>query len=101
MFNIKLMKTAGIQGALEIFRLAKEENIPCMMGSMIEGYVGMAAAIHFAAGMNTITYNDLDVPFMWKLTDQAKKQMGFTINRNMLTLSHQAGLGITMEEGLA
>lgn len=101
MFNLKLMKTAGIQGALEIFQLAQKEQIPCMMGSMIEGYVGMAAAVHFAAGMNTLAYNDLDVPFMWKLTEQAKKQMGFTISKNTLTLSNQAGVGIWLEEGRA
>ncbi len=33
-----------------------------MVGSMIEGYGGMAAAAHFALGMNDVRFYDLDVP---------------------------------------
>jgi L-alanine-DL-glutamate epimerase-like enolase superfamily enzyme len=66
LFNLKLMKTGGIDEALTIDRLARAHGITCMMGSMMESRVGLDAAAHLAAGSRNITRVDLDVPTMYE-----------------------------------
>ena len=62
LINIKLMKTGGIWGALEICRLAEENGVECMIGCMLESRLSVAAAAHLAAGQKIITRADLDGP---------------------------------------
>lgn len=94
LMNIKLMKSSGIKEARQIFELAKANNIDCMVGSMIEGYAGMAAAAHFAAGCKTVRFYDLDVPFMWETEHLSEKDIGFEIQPGRLHLLETPGLGI-------
>lgn len=75
--NIKLMKSGGIKEGQKIYHLAKEHQMPVMVGSMIEGYGGMAAAAHFALGMADVQFYDLDVPFMWETQTTSLKCKGF------------------------
>lgn len=94
MFNIKLMKAGGIQGAIQIYQLANQHQIPCMIGSMIEGYVGLAAASHFALGMSANFFIDLDVPFMWKPFEHMTEYTGMSFKKNQLTVQNKLGLGV-------
>lgn len=94
LLNIKLMKSSGIKEAIQIFQLAQHYRIPCMVGSMIEGYGGMAAAAHFAVGMKDMAYCDLDVPFMWQQTADLAEKSGLHIRPGNLVLTDGIGLGI-------
>lgn len=60
--NIKLMKCGGIYNALKIAAIAEAAGIPCMIGSMMESHVGVAAAAHFAASCTIVKRFDLDAP---------------------------------------
>lgn len=62
LINIKLMKTGGIYKALEICRLAREYQVECMIGCMLESRLSVAAAAHLAAAQDVITRADLDGP---------------------------------------
>lgn len=92
--NIKLMKTGGIREGRKIFALAKAHQMPVMVGSMIEGYAGMAAAAHFALGMSDVRYIDLDVPFMWDTTGISIAQQGVLLQPGRVVVTEAFGLGI-------
>jgi L-alanine-DL-glutamate epimerase-like enolase superfamily enzyme len=64
--NIKLAKCGGITEALTMCKLAEEAGIPCMIGCMIEGPIGILAACHLAASQRIITRIDLDCPMLYK-----------------------------------
>ncbi len=67
MINIKLMKCGGITKAIEILEYAREKNVMCMLGSMLEGANSIAIAIHLAmAYRDVIKYIDLDSPLLYK-----------------------------------
>ena len=95
LINIKLMKTGGLRQAKEIYQLANENKIGCMVGSMIEGYAGLAAAAHFTCGMGKMDFVDLDVPFMWQQKANDSQTTGMKISAGKLTLTDRIGLGIT------
>lgn len=54
-FNIKLAKTGGILKALEIIDIAKKNNIPVMLGSMLHGKLGIEYNLGFALTQDLIT----------------------------------------------
>ena len=94
LFNIKLMKSTGIKEGQAIARLAKANGIDCMVGSMIEGYAGLAAAAHFALSTDAVRYYDLDVPFMWETKHLDSSIIGMQLSPGKLTLLDKPGLGI-------
>lgn len=94
LFNIKLMKSTGIKEATAIAKLAYENGIDCMVGSMIEGYAGLAAAAHFAVSNAAVHYYDLDVPFMWKMQHLEPAMIGMDVTAGKLKLLDRPGLGI-------
>ncbi len=92
--NIKLMKSGGIKEGQKIYHLAKEHQMPVMVGSMIEGYGGMAAAAHFALGMADVQFYDLDVPFMWETQTTSPEMQGILQRPGSLSVTERIGLGI-------
>jgi len=67
MINIKLMKCGGLTKAVEILEYAREHNVVCMLGSMLEGPISINAALHLAfAYHDVIKYIDLDSPLLYK-----------------------------------
>jgi o-succinylbenzoate synthase len=67
MINIKLMKCGGVTKAIEILEYAREKNIVCMLGSMLEGPNSINIALHLAmAYRDVIKYIDLDSPLLYK-----------------------------------
>lgn len=94
--NIKLMKSGGIREGRKIYELAEANGIGCMAGSMIEGYAGMAAAVHFASGAGDIRFCDLDVPFMWETSHLEPADIGMIIQPGKLQLLDTQGLGIQL-----
>jgi len=67
MINVKLMKCGGIHKARQIIALCREHGVTCMMGSMLEGPVSIAAALHLSlAYPDTIRWHDLDSPLLYR-----------------------------------
>jgi L-Ala-D/L-Glu epimerase len=62
-FNIKLAKSAGIHGALQINAIGKAAGIKCMLGGMSESLIGVSAGAHLVCACPNITLHDLDSPF--------------------------------------
>lgn len=63
--NIKFMKF-GLLHAREIADLARANGVGLMIGGMLESSLAMTAAAHFAAGLQSFKYIDLDAPFFIK-----------------------------------
>ena len=67
MINVKLMKCGGLTKAVEILEYAREMNVKCMLGSMLEGPVSINAAMNLAmAYADVVKYADLDSPLLYK-----------------------------------
>ena len=57
--NIKFAKSGGILEATKINRLCEEQNIPCMMGGMLESRIALSSKLHFVyASPNIKFYED-------------------------------------------
>ncbi len=91
MINIKLMKCGGVYEALKIASLAKQSNMECMLGCMMEGPVSVTAAAHFGAAVG-ISRFDLDAPFLCKSIPIAGSN---SFDGENISLGKEAGLGIT------
>ncbi|MCW8895742.1 MAG: dipeptide epimerase [Sulfurimonas sp.] len=76
MINIKLMKCGGVTKAIEILEYAREKEVTCMLGSMLEGPTSINIALYLAmAYRDVIKYIDLDSPLLYK---EASDELDFT-----------------------
>lgn len=94
-WNIKLMKCAGITGALDIADLAALAGIDLMWGCMDESVISIAAALHTAYACPQTRYLDLDGSF-----DLSKDvaRGGFTLSNGFLHLLEEPGFGVTLTD---
>lgn len=103
MVNIKLMKTAGISQALQIAQLARSYRVPCMMGSMLESSISVAAAAHVASACG-ISLLDLDGPELCQFDPVAAAAVDKTAVTQFsgpnIRLNQTPGLGIDAVQGL-
>jgi L-alanine-DL-glutamate epimerase-like enolase superfamily enzyme len=67
MVNIKLDKTGGLTGGLELLEAARERGFGVMVGCMVSTSLSIAPAMHIAARAD---YADLDGP-LWLKQDRA------------------------------
>ncbi len=96
--NIKLMKTGGLSGAIQIADIAAIHGIDCMMGCMLESSVSVAAAAHLAAAKSqVISKVDLDGPSLC-LHDPVIGETVF--NEAEITLGSAPGFGVREVPGL-
>jgi len=96
--NIKLMKTGGLSGAIEITDIARRHGAPCMTGCMLESAINVTAAAHLAAARaQVITKIDLDGPTLAKFNPV---QGGAVFDGPAIHLPDAPGLGIVGVEGL-
>lgn len=96
--NIKLMKSGGIYNALAMYNIATTSSLECMVGSMLESPIGIAAAASFAISRTKLLGADLD-----SLALIAKNPIigGATIEKDQIQLSEKPGLGIeNIKDGL-
>ena len=83
MINIKLMKCGGLTKAVEILEYAREKNVKCMLGSMLEGPSSINVALHLAmAYSDVISYIDLDSPLLYK---EKSLELDFNFNGCKIT----------------
>ncbi len=92
--NIKLMKTGGIRRALQIADMAEVAEIECMIGSMMESSVSVAAAVHLAIAHPNITKIDLDAP-LWIKEEPFE---GIIYEENTIQISRDSGLGVRRKD---
>jgi len=96
--NIKLMKSAGVSGAIQITDIARLHGATCMTGCMLESAINVTAAAHLAvARSHIITKIDLDGPTLAKFNPV---QGGAVFDGPEIRLSDAPGLGIVGVEGL-
>lgn len=91
MINIKLMKSAGINDAVMINRLAESTDMNTMIGCMGEIQVSITAALHFALSSENVKFADLDSHF--SIVDDPSS--GLVFSEGMLVAPNRPGLGIS------
>ncbi len=94
--NIKFAKSGGIHEAIKIIAVAKENNIPCMMGGMLESRVALSAFAHFAAANPQIIFYDMDTCMLGHKLDPVIG--GVTYNGYAVQLPDGIGIGATVKE---
>jgi L-Ala-D/L-Glu epimerase len=94
--NIKFAKSGGIHEALKIIAVAKENNIPCMMGGMLESRVALSAFAHFAAANPQIIFYDMDTCMLGHKIDPVVG--GVTYNGYTVQLPSGIGIGAGVTE---
>ncbi|WOC32510.1 MULTISPECIES: dipeptide epimerase [Caproicibacterium] len=92
LLNIKLMKTGGIYGALQICSIAESCGVSCMIGCMLESSLAVSAAAHLAAGKRVIACADLDGPGLCK---ENPYHGGPQFLENRIVMNENPGLGIS------
>lgn len=76
--NVKLMKCGGVTKAIEILEYAREKNLKCMLGSMLEGPISINAALNLAMEYSdVIKYVDLDSPLLY---EEVSDELEFEFN---------------------
>lgn len=93
--NIKFSKSGGIHEAIKIHDIAKANNIPCMMGGMLESRLALSAKMHFAMAMDNLKYYDMDTCLLGHLEDPIIG--GVQFNGMHLTISDTPGIGAEVD----
>ncbi len=94
--NIKFAKSGGIHEALKIIAVAKENNIPCMMGGMLESRVALSAFAAFAASNPQIIFYDMDTCMLGHKVDPVIG--GVSYNGYSVQLPSSIGISASVEE---
>jgi len=89
--NIKFSKSGGIFEALKINAVCAENNIPCMMGGMLESRVALTAFAHFASSQENIKFYDMDTCMLGHKTDPVTG--GVRYNNFFVELPDSPGIG--------
>ena len=89
--NIKFAKSGGILEALKINRICEENNIPCMMGGMLESRVALSAFAHFALACDNVIFNDMDTCMLGHKLDPVTG--GVHYNGYLVELPEGPGIG--------
>ncbi|MCH7534405.1 MAG: dipeptide epimerase [Bacteroidetes bacterium] len=90
-YNIKLMKSGGINSAMKIATIAQRANIDLMWGCMDESRISIAAGLHAAFACPNTKYIDLDGSL-----DLARDivEGGFEIKDGVMRTINAPGLGL-------
>lgn len=95
--NIKLAKSGGILEALKIHDLAFGNNIPCMMGGMLESRIALSAKLHLVYACPNIQFFDMDTCMLGHLEDPC--QGGVTYQGYHLNIDDTPGIGADAKPG--
>ena len=94
--NIKFAKSGGILEGLKIYKEAVMNDIPCMIGSMLESRIALTANLHFALACPKIKFFDLDTCLLGHLIDPVIG--GLTYKGFELFVSDEPGIGVDADE---
>jgi len=94
--NIKFSKSGGILEAQEINRVCEDNNIPCMMGGMLESRIALTAFAHFALASDNIVFYDMDTCMLGHKTDPVSG--GVKYNGYFLEIPDANGIGADADE---
>lgn len=93
--NIKFAKSGGIHEALKINDVAEKNEIPCMMGGMLESRVALTAKVHFAMAKNNVKFYDLDTCLIGHIEDPVTG--GVSYQGMQLQLTDASGIGADVD----
>lgn len=93
--NIKFAKSGGIHEALKINEVAEKNEIPCMMGGMLESRVALTAKVHFAMAKNNVKFYDLDTCLIGHIEDPVTG--GVSYQGMQLQLTDAPGIGADVD----
>ncbi|HVA33652.1 MAG TPA: dipeptide epimerase [Candidatus Baltobacteraceae bacterium] len=85
--NVKLAKTGGIAGALEMIHTARAMGMKVMLGCMVESAIAATAAAHISP---LVDWADVDGPFLTARDPFS----GVSYDRGKLVLPNAPGLGV-------
>jgi L-alanine-DL-glutamate epimerase-like enolase superfamily enzyme len=91
-YNVKLAKTGGIRGAVELDAVAAAAGRATQLGSMVEGDVATAAGVHFVLARENVIWNEMVAPFF---TEAGVGDL--TTDEPRVTVSGP-GLGVDVDE---
>jgi L-Ala-D/L-Glu epimerase len=94
--NIKFSKSGGILEALKIDQVCADQQIPCMMGGMLESRLALTAFAHFASARDNILYYDMDTCLLGHKVDPVTG--GVNYRGYYLELPDAPGIGADVEE---
>ncbi|MES1159540.1 MAG: enolase C-terminal domain-like protein, partial [Bacteroidota bacterium] len=94
--NIKFAKSGGILEATKINEVCERNNIPCMMGGMLESRVALTAFAHFAHAHDNIIFYDMDTCMLGHTADPVNG--GVQYSRYFLEVPDTPGLGADADE---
>lgn len=94
--NIKLAKSGGIHEAIQINEVALGFGIKCMLGSMMESRLALAANLHLALATPNIQYFDLDTALLGQSEDPVIGGIKYTGQK--ITIPEQPGIGAAVEQ---
>lgn len=94
--NIKFSKSGGIWEARKIHEVCKQNNIPNMMGGMLESRIALTAFAHFALAHDNVVFYDMDTCMLGHKTDPVTG--GVQYNRFLLELPETPGIGADADE---
>lgn len=94
--NIKLAKSGGLFEAKKIHDLAAENNIPCMMGGMLESRIALSAKLHFVYASPNIKFYDMDTCMLGHKFDPCIG--GVTYDGYLLNIDDTIGIGADADE---
>lgn len=94
--NIKLAKSGGINEAIKIHDIAYLNDIPCMIGGMLESRLALSAKVHLAYACPGIKYFDMDTCMIGHLEDPITN--GITFNGFQVNIPETPGIGASVDD---
>lgn len=98
--NLKIAKSAGIFYSRKIADIAEGAGLECIIGSMLEGWIGTAASAHLAVSCKSVKKGcDLVGPLLHSDQIVKKENFGFKYEEGYLKLlpTIQSGLGVEID----
>ncbi len=94
--NIKFSKSGGILEAEKINQACEVNQIPCMIGGMLESRVALTAFAHFATARENIIFYDMDTCMLGHKIDPVKG--GIQFNGFLIDLPDAPGIGADIDD---
>jgi muconate cycloisomerase len=96
MINLKIGKIGGIFYSSKINAIAEASDVPCLVGSMLEGSIGTAASAHFALAAPNLKFaHDLIGP-LFRADDVVKEPI--KVEKGCVEVREKPGIGLELDE---